>query len=67
MAEVNAADLDAMIIPGGFGVAKNLSDYAMSGPECSVNPDAYRLVSEMFLLKKPRCNLYCSNNDYKDY
>lgn len=53
MAEVNAADLDAMIIPGGFGVAKNLSDYAMSGPECSVNPDAYRLVSEMFLLKKP--------------
>ena len=53
MAEVNAADLDAMIIPGGFGVAKNLSAYAMSGPECSVNPDAYRLVSEMFLLKKP--------------
>ena len=53
MAEVNGADLDALIIPGGLGVVKNISDYAMSGPECTVNPDAYRLVSEMILLKKP--------------
>jgi len=53
MAEVTAGDLDALIIPGGFGVAKNLSDYAMSGAECSINPDVYRLVSEMVILKKP--------------
>ena len=53
MAGVNGADLDALIIPGGLGVVKNLSDYAMSGTECTVNPDAYRLVSEMILLKKP--------------
>jgi len=53
MAEVTGGDLDALIIPGGFGVAKNLSDYAMSGAECSINPDVYRLVSEMVLLKKP--------------
>ena len=53
MAEVNGADLDALIIPGGLGVVKNLSDYAMSGPDCTVNPDAYRLVSEMILLNKP--------------
>ena len=53
MAEVNGSDLDALIIPGGFGVAKNLSDYAMSGAECSINPDVYRLISEMILLKKP--------------
>ena len=53
MAEVSGGDLDALIIPGGFGVAKNLSDYAMSGAECSINPDVYRLVSEMVLLKKP--------------
>ena len=53
MAEVTGSDLDALIIPGGFGVAKNLSDYAMSGAECSINPDVYRLVSEMVLLKKP--------------
>ena len=53
MAEVTGNDLDALIIPGGFGVTKNLSDYAMAGPECSVNPDVYRLVSELYLLKKP--------------
>ena len=53
MAEVTGNDLDALIIPGGFGVAKNLSDYAMAGPDCSVNPDVYRLVSEIYLLKKP--------------
>lgn len=53
MAEISGDDLDALIIPGGFGVAKNLSDYAMSGPECSINPDVYRLTSEMILLKKP--------------
>ena len=53
MAEISGDDLDALIIPGGFGVAKNLSDYAMSGPECSINPDVYRLISEMILLKKP--------------
>ena len=53
MAEVTGNDLDALIIPGGFGVTKNLSDYAMAGPESSVNPDVYRLVSEVFLLQKP--------------
>ncbi len=53
MAEVSGGDLDALIIPGGFGVAKNLSDYAMSGTECSINPDVYRLISEMIILKKP--------------
>ena len=53
MAEISGDDLDALIIPGGIGVAKNLSDYAMSGAECSINPDVYRLISEMILLKKP--------------
>lgn len=53
MAEVTGNDIDALIIPGGFGVAKNLCDYAMAGPECSINPDVYRLVSEVHLLQKP--------------
>ena len=47
MAEVSGNDLDALIIPGGFGVAKNLCDYAMAGPESSVNPDVYRLIAEL--------------------
>jgi len=53
LAEIRGEDLDALIIPGGLGVSKNLSDYAMSGSECSVNPDVYRLVVEMLISKKP--------------
>ena len=53
MAEISGNDIDALIIPGGFGVAKNLCDYAMAGPECSINPDVFRLISELQLLNKP--------------
>ena len=53
MAEISANDMDALIILGGFGVAKNLCDYAMAGPDCSINPDVYRLISELKLLNKP--------------
>tara|TARA_Y100000768_G_scaffold310952_1_gene245440 strand:+ start:948 stop:1607 length:660 start_codon:yes stop_codon:yes gene_type:complete len=53
MAEIRGEDLNALIIPGGLGATKNLSDFAMSGSECSVNPDVYRIVVEMILAKKP--------------
>lgn len=51
--EVSGNDIDALILPGGFGVTKNLCDYAMAGPECSINPDVYRLLTEVHLLRKP--------------
>ncbi len=35
--ELDVAQFDAMIIPGGFGVAKNLSNFAIKGAEASVN------------------------------
>ncbi len=50
---VTGAELDALIFPGGFGVAKNLSDYAMVGADCEVNPDAQRIVAEMIEARKP--------------
>jgi enhancing lycopene biosynthesis protein 2 len=53
MAEVSSKDVDALIFPGGFGVAKNLSDYAMAGADCSVNPDVIRLTKEVHEDKKP--------------
>jgi enhancing lycopene biosynthesis protein 2 len=53
MAEVSSKDVDALIFPGGFGVAKNLSDYAMAGADCSVNPDVMRLTKEVHEDKKP--------------
>jgi enhancing lycopene biosynthesis protein 2 len=53
MAEVRADDLDALIFPGGFGVAKNLCDYAMTGSNCTVNPDVQRLATKVHEAGKP--------------
>lgn len=51
--EVRAAELDALILPGGFGAAKNLSDFAMKGSDATVDPDVVRLLREMTGAKKP--------------
>ena len=51
--EVNAGDIDALIIPGGFGAAKNLSDFAVSGVEAKVHAEVKRLVDEMVSAEKP--------------
>jgi enhancing lycopene biosynthesis protein 2 len=53
VANVRAADLDALIIPGGFGAAKNLCGFAEDGPECAVDPGVEELVGEMLDLRKP--------------
>jgi enhancing lycopene biosynthesis protein 2 len=50
---VIADDIDALIIPGGFGAAKNLSDFAVKGPEAQVQPHVQRLLVEMIEQSKP--------------
>ncbi|MFW5909106.1 MAG: isoprenoid biosynthesis glyoxalase ElbB, partial [Desulfosalsimonas sp.] len=50
---VRTADLDALIIPGGFGAAKNLSDFAIKGKDAEVHPEVRRLITEMADAKKP--------------
>lgn len=53
LGEVKAEDLDALVFPGGFGVAKNLCDFAIHGPSCTVNPDVAALVKAMHAASKP--------------
>lgn len=53
LAKVTADQLDALIIPGGFGAAKNLSNFAIKGPEAQVNPQVQRILDEMVAAKKP--------------
>ena len=50
---VGAADLDAIIFPGGFGAAKNLCDFAMKGAGAAVHTEVSRLLKEMATAKKP--------------
>ena len=45
--DVKAADLDAVVFPGGFGAAKNLCDFAVKGAAASVHPEVARLLNEM--------------------
>ncbi len=60
VAAVGAADLDALIFPGGYGAAKNLCDFAIKGPESSLNPEVERLVREMRTAGKPTAFLCIS-------
>lgn len=53
IAEVKTADLDALIFPGGFGAAKNLCDFAVKGPDATIQPDVSRLLREMAAARKP--------------
>ena len=50
---VKAADLDALILPGGYGAAKNLCTFATEGVKLPVNPDVERLVRDMASAGKP--------------
>jgi enhancing lycopene biosynthesis protein 2 len=52
---VTASELDAIVLPGGFGAAKNLCNFASQGAQGSVQPDVLRLVREMAAAKKPIC------------
>jgi len=49
----NAADFDAIVFPGGFGAAKNLSSFAFDGPACSVNEDVVQAVKSTVMAEKP--------------
>jgi enhancing lycopene biosynthesis protein 2 len=51
--DVRFSDLDALIIPGGFGAAKNLSDFAEKGPDATVHPEVNRILGEMTTAGKP--------------
>jgi len=53
LAQANANEFDALIVPGGFGAAKNLSDFAVKGAECSVNEDLKRFAQAMNAQGKP--------------
>ena len=54
MKDISASDLDALIFPGGFGAAKNLSTFAFKGKDCEVNLEVSRLIKEMHVAKKPQ-------------
>ena len=53
IATIDPAELDALIIPGGFGAAKNLCDFAIKGTACTVHPEVARVIRGVHVAGKP--------------
>lgn len=51
--DVQASDLDALIMPGGMGAAKNLSDFADKGTDAVVLPEVQQILQDMLSAGKP--------------
>jgi enhancing lycopene biosynthesis protein 2 len=53
IAGFTAEEYDALIIPGGFGAAKNLSNYAFTGADCTVDEQVAGAIRAMHGAGKP--------------
>jgi len=53
VAKANASLLDALVIPGGFGAAKNLNTWAVDGSSSSIDPNVRRLIIDLLAGGKP--------------
>jgi enhancing lycopene biosynthesis protein 2 len=50
---MSSDDFDALVIPGGFGTAKNHTTWAVDGPLSEINVDVKRLILETVKHIKP--------------
>jgi enhancing lycopene biosynthesis protein 2 len=53
LSQLKAADIDAVILPGGFGAVTNLCTYALQGEKFGVNQEVARLLQEVHKQGKP--------------
>ncbi|SCA56459.1 isoprenoid biosynthesis protein with amidotransferase-like domain [Candidatus Terasakiella magnetica] len=53
LAEYKADEFDALVLPGGFGAAKNLSSFAFEGADCTVNGDVETALKATRTAAKP--------------
>lgn len=53
LSKVDPNEFDAVILPGGYGAAKNLSTYATQGAQCEVDPGLRKFLIAMNRAGKP--------------
>ncbi|PHM46986.1 isoprenoid biosynthesis glyoxalase ElbB [Xenorhabdus miraniensis] len=53
LSQVDINELDALIIPGGFGAAKNLCNFAFKGSDCEINKELLSIIQGMYQQGKP--------------
>ena len=51
--EINVDDFDALFLPGGYGAAKNLCDFAIKGSEATIDPDIAKVIQDFHAAQKP--------------
>lgn len=60
ISEVTPADIDALVMPGGFGAAKSFTNWAFNGPAGDILPEVKLLIVNMINAGKPVCGLCVS-------
>ena len=58
--DLKVDDVDGLVMPGGFGTAKNLTKWAFDGPAGKINEDVKRVITEFVSSKKPIVGLCMS-------
>src|SRR5262245_41471081 len=53
VAKVRPSELDAVVLPGGYGAAKNLSTFADDGEKAQADPGVAEFLRGMHAAKKP--------------
>ncbi len=58
--ELDLAEIDAVVMPGGFGVAKNFSQWAFQGPDGDIAEEIKQFIVSVVKAKKPLAALCMS-------
>ena len=53
LTELKADSAEAVVFPGGFGAAKNLSDFGFKGADMAVDPEVQRVLQDFHGAGKP--------------
>ncbi|PVX51760.1 enhancing lycopene biosynthesis protein 2 [Balneicella halophila] len=51
--EYDVKDFDALVLPGGFGAAKNLCSFAVDGENMNINEEVTKALQQTYEAKKP--------------
>jgi enhancing lycopene biosynthesis protein 2 len=57
LSEFDAQHFDGLLVPGGFGAAKNLSNFVEQGVECKIEPSVLAACQAIARLNKPAAYL----------
>ena len=55
ISHLNVDQFDGIVFPGGYGAAKNLSNWANKGSACEVLPIIKKVITEFHKQEKPIC------------